>query len=297
MEEHVPGDIRLASGNLSARVSPVGAQLVGLAHDGLGDLLWRGDPHGWADQAPILFPVVGRSAGDVIRVGGAAYPMPLHGFARTMRFTVLRQGRQRCRLRLADTPETRQHYPFAFRLDLDYALADDALRVEARVHNPGRVRLPVGFGFHPGFRWPLAPGLDKSAHELLFPDDRRLLVQRAQDGLVLPETTAIDLPGGRLSLSERLFDAGAMVISCLRSRAVTLQAPGAPASVTVAFRNLPSLGLWMKPGADFLCIEPWASHADVAGFGGDVFDRPGIVSVEPGDATVFAMDIAVRPPG
>ena len=37
-------------------------------------------------------------------------------------------------------------------------------------------------------------------------------------------------------------------------------------SVRVAWRNLPDLGLWTKPGAPFLCIEPWAGYSDPAGF-------------------------------
>ena len=287
-------DVHLISDKLTARVSAFGAELVGLMHRDHGQLLWQGDARWWGRSSPILFPVVGRCANDRIRVGTATYPMPLHGFAHSMEFAVVERAPDRCLLRLGDTPATRQHYPFAFELDLAYRLDGESLNVEAIVRNPGGSVLPASFGFHPGFRWPLAPDLAKDAHVLVFDADDRLDVFRARDGLILPESSPIGLRSGVLPLSERLFDLGAMVLMSPRSRNIRFAAPGAPFAIDVGFRNLPSLGLWMKPGAGFLCIEPWAGHADPASFDGDIFDKPGIVVIAPGAEASFAMNIAIR---
>lgn len=287
-------ELLLRSGRTEARISSFGAELTGLCHHDHGDLLWHGDARWWDRASPILFPVVGRSANDRIRVGETSYPMPLHGFAHAMAFEVVERGLDRCLLRLTDSPATHVHYPFPFVLDIAYVLAGEVLSVEATVRNPGGTILPASVGFHPGFRWPLLSGLAKDGHRLVFDADERVEIFRARNGLILPESSILDAKGGVLPLSERLFDDGAMVLTSLRSRRVRFEAPSAPLAIEVGFRNLPFLGIWMKPGADFLCIEPWAGHADPEGFDGHIFTRPGIVPIAPGEMAAFAMNIAIR---
>jgi galactose mutarotase-like enzyme len=53
------------------------------------------------------------------------------------------------------------------------------------------------------------------------------------------------------------------------------------------------LGIWQKPGAHYLCIEPWQGIADPVGFEGDLRDKPGVVSLPPGEARSFRMDVTV----
>jgi galactose mutarotase-like enzyme len=285
--------IQLRSDPLEASISPFGAELVGLSHRSHGELLWRGDPRSWERQSPILFPVVGRCVGDVIRVGDRSFPMPLHGFAHGMMFETVAASPDRCSFVLTDSPATRRHYPFPFRLELDYALDAAALRIEARIVNTGGGILPASFGFHPGFRWPLADGVPKTAHKLVFDADDHLDVARAKDGLILTGTTRLDLAGGALPLDEALFADGAMVLHAPRSRGLRFVADGSPVALSLAWRNLPALGLWMRPGADFLCVEPWAGHGDPVGFTGDLFDKPGIILISEGETAVFGMDLAV----
>ena len=286
-------DLMLSGEGLTAHICTCGAELIHFEHAEHGSLLWNGDARWWDRRSPILFPVVGRCAGDRIRVGGETYPMPLHGFAHSLEFEVVEQERDRCRLRLRDSDATRLHYPFAFSLEISYRLDDSALRVEAIVHNPTGSVLPASFGFHPGFRWPLAAGVAKESHVLVFEADEELDVSRARAGLIGPDIETMALEGRALALSEDLFDEGAMVIKRLASRRVRLSAPDAPLAVEVGFRNLPSLGIWMRPSADFLCIEPWAGHGDPAGFAGDLSDKPGIVSIAPGASASFGMEVAV----
>src|SRR6185295_9024920 len=59
-------------------------------------------------------------------------------------------------------------WPFAFRLEVHFAIAGDALRMEALVHNPAKTPLWFSFGFHPAFAWPLPGGAPKAAHRLVF---------------------------------------------------------------------------------------------------------------------------------
>ena len=61
----------------------------------------------------------------------------------------------------------------------------------------------------------------------------------------------------------------------------------------IAWQGFEQLGLWMKPGADFLCIEPWAGHADIAGYDVDLWSKPGIVMVAAGETRRFTWRVSV----
>jgi galactose mutarotase-like enzyme len=55
------------------------------------------------------------------------------------------------------------------------------------------------------------------------------------------------------------------VIKNLASRKITLKSDLVAGSVTVAYPHFDYLGLWAKPGAPFVCIEPWLGCADTEG--------------------------------
>ena len=58
---------------------------------------------------------------------------------------------------------------------------------------------------------------------------------------------------------------------------------------------MPHLGIWTKPGAPFLCVEPWQGYAAPEGFAGELATKPGIVRLEPGASASYAMTIEVAP--
>src|SRR3546814_4238724 len=68
--------------------------------------------------------------------------MPKHGFARHSCFDLVRHERDRAVFRLADSEATQHHYPFAFRLDIDFALYGARLTVAARIANRGDRPMP-----------------------------------------------------------------------------------------------------------------------------------------------------------
>src|SRR5688572_13428793 len=102
--------LSISSPDLDARIALLGAELRSLRLGNGAELLWSADPAFWAKTSPILFPVVGRTNNDEIRVDGRAYPMPQHGFAQRCRFEPLETGSSACRLATSDTPMTREHY-------------------------------------------------------------------------------------------------------------------------------------------------------------------------------------------
>ncbi|NBO21658.1 MAG: aldose 1-epimerase family protein, partial [Rhodobacteraceae bacterium] len=59
------------------------------------------------------------------------------------------------------------------------------------------------------------------------------------------------------------------------------------------FHNLPNLALWTKPGAPFLCIEPWHGMAATAEGGHEIAARPYSTILAPGAQASFGYDVTV----
>ena len=80
-----------------------------------------------------------------------------------------------------------------------------------------------------------------------------------------------------------------MILRGIASRGLAFQA--GDRRVHMEWDNLPDLGLWEKPGAPFLCIEPWAGFNDPQGFAGELDEKPGVVVLAPGARWTASMSI------
>jgi galactose mutarotase-like enzyme len=288
----VDGLWEIGEPGVSARISEAGAELRSLRDAKGAEMLWQAGP-AWPRCAPILFPIVGRLAGDQLRHDGHIYAMTQHGFARDSRFAWLEREASRCRLVLEDDAATRARYPFPFRLEVGYAVAESTLTMELRIDNPGTNVLPASVGAHPAFRWPLADGVAKAAHRLDFALPEPAPVRRLQNGLLLSEVFPSPVVGRSLPLDESLFAADALILDQPASGSVRYTAPGA-ASIDIAWEGARELGLWSKPGADFLCIEPWHGMASPVDFDGEFGDKPGLMLIGPGEHRLLTVRIRLR---
>lgn len=287
-----PAVHRISSERLAAEIAEAGAELVRLVDQAGADWLWNGDPAYWSGRAPLLFPIVGTLAGGRFRIGGQSYQLPRHGFARHSIFRCVDKTEDGVTLRLEPTPAIRESWPFDFRLDVRYAVEGSTLTISAEVFNQGAEPMPASFGFHPALRWPLPGEDDRSSHEILFDEEEPEAVRRLDcDGLVDPVGRPSPIAGKRLALDDSLFEEDALILDCPRSRALTFT--GQRNSVRFAFPGMPHLAFWTKPGAGFLCIEPWQGHSDPAGFDGNIADKPGILSIAPGETRDFAMRLTL----
>jgi galactose mutarotase-like enzyme len=294
MAEPSVSSVSIRSAGLTASLSEKGAELVRLQDREGRDLLWDGNPAVWAGHAPLLFPIVGNANHDRIRVDGVDYPIARHGVARTARFELVASDSSSCRWRLRADDETRRHYPFDFVLDVTYAIDADRLAITAVVRNAGDRPMPASFGFHPAFRWPLPYGQARGAHEIRFEAAEPAAVRRLDNGLLSDVEYASPVAGNRLMLRDELFVDDALVFDRLTSRRVVYGAPNGPA-IEIAFPGMPQLGVWTKPGAGFICIEPWHGFASPVGFDGELVDKPGMVVVPVGGSETFAITITLLP--
>lgn len=282
--------ITIRSAELDVAISEIGAELQSVVDTRGQDWLWDGDERWWTGRAPLLFPTVGMVSGGIARFGGRAFAMPKHGFARKAPFTVIETLDHGATFRLEDSEATRAVYPFAFRLDVTHRLDGAVLETVATVTNTGDAPMPAGFGFHPALRWPL-PGTgttSKTQHLLRFDAEEPEPIRGVTpDGLIGPPAPT-PIGGDELQLHDSLFAHDALVLDRPNSRGLWYGMPD-HAGVRVDFAGLNYLGVWMKPGAGYLCIEPWASHADDEGFTGEFADKPGVVTLAPDESRDFAM--------
>jgi len=283
--------VTLQNGTLGAAVSARGAELQRLHTTSGEELLWDGNPDVWAGRSPLLFPVVGNVKDDRITVRGQHYPLLRHGFARTSTFELVEASSTRCTWRLRATDETRARYPFAFQLDVTYALDGARLTISATIANDGAEPMPASFGFHPAFRWPLVPGAAREDHDVRFGEPEPGPIRRLAGGLLGgPEATPV--AGDRLALADALFQRDALIFDRLRSRRLTY-GPATGRRLELEFPALPHLGIWSKPGAGFVCLEPWQGFASPVDFDGELAEKPGIVAIPPYSERLFELSVTI----
>jgi len=95
-----------------------------------------------------------------------------------------------------------------------------------------------------------------------------------------------------LVLRDDLFIDDALIFDRLKSRRLSYEASAGP-RLALEFADFPTLGVWTKPGAGFICIEPWQGFADPVGYDGDIRDKPGIIEIVPGENRELAMSISL----
>jgi galactose mutarotase-like enzyme len=291
----IPGDcVRLSSLELTAEVSPLGAQLATLRDRAGRDLLWNGDPAVWSGRAPLLFPIIGVLAGGTYRLGSRTYRLPRHGFARGKVFEIVESSVGAATFRLKSDEASLLVYPFHFELDVHFALEGPTLSVTTQVRNLGNEDMPASFGYHPALRWPLPFGQARPDHFIEFANDEPAAVRRLDaDGLLTPMRHPTPISQRRLTLADALFEDDVIIFDEIRSRSVSYGAGVGP-RIRVSFPDTPYLGVWTKPRGNFICIEPWHGVADPEGFSGDFRSKPGVFTVGAGAELPMKMAITLE---
>ena len=116
----------------------------------------------------------------------------------------------------------------------------------------------------------------------------------APDGTIAAETRASPLDGRLLQLRDDLFARDALVWPDVCSDRVTYGASAGP-RLEIAFPDTPMLGVWTRPGAHYVCVEPWHGIADPEGFAGEFRDKPGVFTVAPRGEKRIGMSVTLVP--
>lgn len=276
--------IEIRNDQLRARIDSKGAELQSLTCISSGEeYIWQRDPQVWSGSAPVLFPIVGALRDNQMLHAGKTYAMAKHGLARNARFDTVAQGPGSALFSLRSSSETLAHYPWQFRLDVRFSLERNALAVDYQVRNDDAQTMIYTIGSHPAFRLPLAE------HRL---PDYRVEFERAEtlerffidDAGLLSSEGAPCLDNQRtINLSETLFEQDALVFKDIASRRISLLAGSATRRLTIDTGGAPHLGIWAKPAAPFVCLEPWYGYSDPADASGQFADKPSMQRLHPGE--------------
>jgi galactose mutarotase-like enzyme len=285
--------VALHSSELAAEIDTHGAQLFTLRDRAARDLLWDGDPAVWSGRAPLLFPIVGVLVNGSYRCGSKTYRLPRHGFARDRTFAIEEVTSTTAVFRLSADEASLLVYPFRFELVVRYELIGPTLSLTTLIRNKGDTDMPSSFGYHPGFRWPLPFGRPRASHFIEFDCEENAPIRRIDSaGLLTLKRDPTPVSHRRLALADALFRDDVLIFDDLKSRTVIYGSDEGP-RIQVSFPDASYLGIWTKPGAHFICIEPWHGVTDRQGFSGDFSEKEGVFVLPAGNTRATTMAITL----
>ena len=262
--------ITITNNKISASIDSLGAELIRLEKDSK-NYIWTVDETYWNKTSPILFPIVGRLKNDTYRIENKTYELPRHGFARNLEFQIVNQTESSVVFVLESNSETLKNYPFEFELRLEYELDENELKMKYSVENKSEVTMPFSIGAHPAFT--IEDSF--SDYSLKFNQTEEFISYELDNEQFNAASKKIQSENGIIDLNYTLFEKDALVFKHLQSNELTLLKKKEPV-LSVQFEGFPYLGIWTKPNAPFLCIEPWCGLADNRNHNGNIFEKEGI---------------------
>lgn len=277
---------RIENERLTCEIDDAGAQLHSLRAKGNGkEYIWRGDPGVWSGQAPILFPIIGRLADDKYRYNGAEYTLPKHGFARRLLFKVKEKSGSKIVFSLESDEETLKEYPFEFELLAAFELCGPALKNTLAVINKSGGEAYFSIGAHPGFNCRIGDAVEFERPETLWTE------RIGADALLIPGKFPL-LNGSReITITEDIFANDALILSGMKSEKLRIKGEN---EVEFTFGKCPFLGIWAKPGAPYVCIEPWYGVNDGREAKDDISQKRGIRRLAGGETFEFSWKAEIR---
>jgi galactose mutarotase-like enzyme len=263
-------NITISNHKIKATINTLGAELTRLEKDNQ-NYIWTIDESFWNKTSPILFPIVGRLKNDAYTIEGKTYELPRHGFARNFEFEIELQTDNSVVFLLTENAETLKCYPFQFELRLKYEVTENGLKMQYSVLNKSDKIMPFSIGAHPAF----AIKEEFSYFTLAFNEVEDFVSYELENEQFNNSFQNIFSENGKINLDYALFEKDALVFKHLKSDTLALLKNNQP-YISVEFKGFPYLGIWTKPNAPFLCIEPWCGLADNTNHNGNIYEKEGI---------------------
>ena len=267
----------LSNGILTATFSAVGAELIGLEKDGR-NVIWEGDPAVWGFHAPVLFPICGGLKDDRFLYRGKEYTLQKHGFVRRSEFAIESKSENEIVFLHRSNAETLKQYPFPYEFRVSYTLDGSSLRVGYSVKNPSDDELYFSVGAHEAYACP--EGIEE--YSVLFETPETLDATQLDGNLLARKTVNYGRGVTELPLKYDYFAVDALVFREIKSRSVTLLHRASGRSIGLDFPGHDTFLLWTKPGAKYICLEPWCGCPNYVDGGEKLEEREGILRLNGG---------------
>ncbi|AYN03432.1 aldose 1-epimerase family protein [Flavobacterium sp. 140616W15] len=265
----------ISNSKLTASIKHAGAELFSLKNIQNKEYIWEGNPAFWGKHSPILFPIVGTLKNNTYTINNISYHLPRHGFARDMEFSLVSKTDESAVFSIQSNDETLKIYPFKFELQIIYTLIDSQLDIQYKVINKTNSKMPFSIGAHPAIALPE----NFKDYALEFEKKEILEYSLLENDLISNKTKQLETKEGQIHLDYSLFENDALIFKSLESNSLAISENNTP-YVKVDFSDFPSLGIWTKENAPFICIEPWFGYSDTPENSGNLFEKEGILTLE-----------------
>lgn len=268
--------LTISNERLSVTISAKGAEMKSIIMDGK-ERLWEGDGAVWSGQAPILFPICGGLKDDKFIFEGQEYKLPKHGFARGSEFEIESAGKDKAVFLLRSNEERLASYPFEFEFRVTYSLDETKINVQYSALNLSGKDMYFSVGAHEAYSCP--EGIEE--YSVIFEEPENLDSNILNGNLLEYETVNIGSNVRELPLKYEYFASDALVFLNLKSRKAALLNRNTGEKVEVEYDGFDYFLLWTKPGAKYICLEPWCGIQDFVDSDGDITNKRGIIRLSP----------------
>lgn len=270
--------LTLSNSIIKATFSTKGAELISLVKEGK-EKIWIGDPDVWAMHAPALFPICGGLKEDKYIYNGKEYNLQKHGYIRFVEFEVESKTENKIVFLHKSNGETLKQFPFNYELRIIYTLEDSALKVEYSVKNLDETPMYYSIGAHEGYYCP--EGIEE--YSIVFDKNETLDSNILNGNLLEYETINVGENTCELPLKYEYFAVDALVFLNLKSRKVSLKNRRTNDEIKLEFDDHNFFLLWTKPGAKYICMEPWCGCQDFVDADYDFINKKGIIKLLAGE--------------
>ena len=268
---------------LKITIKETGAELCSILNkENKKEYIWQADPEIWGSHAPNLFPIIGVIKNGKYIFEGKEYEVPKHGFIRNNENIRLKErSEHQLVFELLYSEETLKMYPFKFDFRIAFTLNGKSLEVNHHIINLDQKPIFFSVGGHPAFNIQQFENEKIEDYSLVFDQKMDLSTYLLNDeGLVSSITEGVLDNEHKIRLSKNIFNKDALIFKNIESKKVDLVSAENGKILSVEYSDFKNLGIWAKPGAPYVCIEPWLGIADVEGTDQDLKNKEGIIKLE-----------------
>ena len=136
---------------LKIKVNLFGAELSSVIDTKTNfEYIWQAGDE-WKRHAPILFPIVGKLINNQFKFENKPFELPQHGFARDLNFALINNNNNQLNFELNSDENTKSKFPFNFKLQVNYTLSNNILKITYTVLNKSNTDLYFSIGAYPAF--------------------------------------------------------------------------------------------------------------------------------------------------
>jgi len=286
--------IQIQNEAFSAGIRTEGAELASLVSLTTGrEWIWQADPAIWGSSAPVLFPIVGFLKEGTTLIEERSYAIPKHGILRGRMATLVEKQEDAAVLEFASDPDTLEVFPFSFRFQVSFRVMEDGLDVAYHILNPGTRSMLFSVGSHPAFALDLS-SCSLSDYAIEFSEPETLDLYGLEENLLVLKQEGYLRGERKIPLSEGLFNDDALIFKHIKSRRLHLTCAQPPVQLEMDIGEAPHLGIWAKPAAPYVCIEPWFTFNDTADSDGQFEHKPGVMTLLPGESFETGYRVRIR---